>query len=195
MSLCNAMKIETTSALSARAHVRGARAVQASTTAPARAMRRSSLIVRAATEEEMIKKYPLGGDVYKVELDCSQSNIQLGLLLQEGPDGRPAVKTVRPGGTAKGKVSVGDVILATTYTELKGVSEKSWGSAARGWIDTEEIDYAQTEAAMTTNSSSLGMILSKNYKATGIRKVNVDSDVKAWAAKIAAEARAKRAGN
>jgi len=140
-----------------------------------------------------MKKYPIGGDVYKVELDCSQSNIQLGLLLMEGADGRPAIKTVRPGGTAKGKVEVGDVILATTFTELKGATDKTWGSAKRGWLDTEVVDYAQCEAAMTTNSSSLGMILTKNYKETGVRKLNVDTDVKSWAAKVAAEARAKRA--
>jgi len=45
---------------------------------------------------------------------------------------------------------------------------------------------------MTTNSTSLGMILSRNYKETGLKKANVDEDTAAWAARIAAEARAKR---
>ena len=86
----------------------------------------------------MLAKYPLDADTYKVELDCSQSNIQLGLLLEAGPDDRPRVKTIRPGGNAKGKVNVGDVVLATTYTVLKGVRDESWGSSMRGWLDTAE---------------------------------------------------------
>jgi hypothetical protein len=151
--------------------------------------------VRAGeTEEEMLKRYPLDADTYKVELDCSQSNIQLGLFLEPGPDDRPRVRTVRPGGTAKGKVQVGDIVLATTYTVLAGVKDGvSWGSARRGWLDTAESTHAQAEAAMTTNSSSLGMILSRNYKATGLKQANVDEDTASWAKRVAAEARAKRA--
>ena len=157
--------------------------------------RRVSAVTRAFTEHsegDMVAKYPLGGDVYKVELDCSQSNIQLGLFLEAGPDDRPRVRTIRPGGTAKGKVEVGDVVLATTYTVLTGVRDSSWGSAKRGWLDTAETTSAQAEAAMTTNSSSLGMILSRNYKETGLKKANVDEDTASWAARVAAEARAKR---
>ena len=158
--------------------------------------RRVSAVTRASfneyTEGEMLAKYPLGGDVYQVNLDCSQSNIQLGLFLEAGPDDRPRVRTIRPGGTAKGKVEVGDVVLATSYTVLTGVRDASWGSAKRGWLDTAETTSAQAEAAMTTNSSSLGMILSRNYKETGLKKANVDEDTASWAARVAAEARAKR---
>ena len=59
-----------------------------------------------------------------------QPNIQLGLFL-EGPDDRPRVRTIRPGGTAKGKVEVGDVVLATSYTVLTNVRDSSWGSARK----------------------------------------------------------------
>lgn len=156
--------------------------------------RRSVVVVRASddTEEEMLKRYPLSDDVYKVELDCSQSSIQLGIFLEKGPDDRPRVRTIRPGGTAKGKVAVGDVVLATTYTVLTNVREDAWGGARRGWVDTADTTSEQAEAAMTTNSTSLGMILSRNYKETGLKKANVDEDTAAWAARIAAEARAKR---
>ena len=51
---------------------------------------------------------------------------------------------------------------------------------------------AQAEAAMTTNSSSVGLIMSRNYKATGLKRANVDEDTRSWAARVAAEARAKR---
>jgi hypothetical protein len=154
-----------------------------------------STVTRAFTEHnegDMLAKYPLDADTYKVELDCSQSNIQLGLLLEAGPDDRPRVKTIRPGGNAKGKVNVGDVVLATTYTVLKAVRDESWGSSMRGWLDTAETTSAQAEAAMTTNSSSVGLILSRNYKATGLKRANVDEDTRSWAARVAAEARAKR---
>jgi len=157
--------------------------------------RRVSTVTRAFTEYnegDMLAKYPLDADTYKVELDCSQSNIQLGLLLEAGPDDRPRVKTIRPGGNAKGKVNVGDVVLATTYTVLKGVRDESWGSSMRGWLDTAETTSAQAEAAMTTNSSSVGLIISRNYKATGLKRANVDEDTRSWAARVAAEARAKR---
>ena len=35
-----------------------------------------------------------------------------------GPDGRPQVQVIRPGGTAKRKLGEGDVCLTTSYTEL-----------------------------------------------------------------------------
>lgn len=150
--------------------------------------------INELTESDVLTRYPLGGDmdVYKVELDCSQSNIQLGIFLQKGPDDRPQVRTIRPGGTAKGKIDVGDVVLATTYTVLKGTSDKSYGSASRGWCDTAETTAAQAEAAMTTNSSSIGIVLARKYKATGLKSANVDEDTATWAARVAAEARAKR---
>jgi hypothetical protein len=36
------------------------------------------------------------------------------------------------------------------------------------------------------------LILSRNYKATGLKRANVDEDTRSWAARVAAEARAKR---
>jgi hypothetical protein len=185
MFTVNATQLSCSRANATRALRRGG----ASTTA-----RRSVVVARAAgdTEEEMLKRYPLSADVYKVELDCSQSSIQLGIFLEKGPDDRPRVRTIRPGGTAKGKVEIGDVVLATTYTILTNVRDDAWGSARRGWVDTADTTSEQAEAAMTTNSTSLGMILSRNYKETGLKKANVDEDTAAWAARIAAEARAKR---
>ena len=131
----------------------------------------------------------------QVTLDCSVSNISLGLLLKPGEDGRPVVRTVRPGGKALGKVQVGDCILATSYVELGNVSDKSWGSVQHGWCDTAEVSYDQANAAMTTNTNKISMILDSDYKpASGPKAVTSTNseDAKAWAKKKAAELRAKR---
>lgn len=131
----------------------------------------------------------------QVELDCSISNISLGLLLKPGEDGRPVVKTVRPGGKAVGKVQVGDCILATSYVGLVNVSDQSWGSAEHGWCDTAEVNYDQANAAMTTNTNTITMILDSDYKpASGLKAVTSTNseDAKEWAKKKAAELRAKR---
>jgi len=132
----------------------------------------------------------------QVVLDCSQSNIALGLLLKPGEDGRPVVKTVRPGGKALGKVSVGDTILATTYVGLTNISENSWGKADRGWVDTAAVSYDDANAAMTTNANTIGLILDHEYKPSGggARAVTSSNgeDAKAWAKAKAAELKAKR---
>lgn len=132
----------------------------------------------------------------QVVLDCSQSNIALGLLLKPGEDGRPVVKTVRPGGKALGKVSVGDTILATTYVGLTNISENSWGKADRGWVDTATVSYDDANAAMTTNANTIGLILDHEYKPSGggARAVTSSNgeDAKAWAKAKAAELKAKR---
>jgi|TARA_B110000483_G_scaffold57066_1_gene71417 hypothetical protein len=132
----------------------------------------------------------------QVVLDCSQSNIALGLLLKPGEDGRPVVKTVRPGGKALGKVSVGDTILATTYVGLTNISENSWGKADRGWVDTATVSYNDANAAMTTNANTIGLILDHEYKPSGggARAVTSSNgeDAKAWAKSKAAELKAKR---
>lgn len=129
-------------------------------------------------------------------MDCSQSNIALGLLLKPGEDGRPVVKTVRPGGKALGKVSVGDTILATTYVGLTNISEDSWGKADRGWVDTATVSYDDANAAMTTNANTIGLILDHEYKPSGggARAVTSSNgeDAKAWAKAKAAELKAKR---
>ena len=77
------------------------------------------------------------------------------------------VKTVRPGGKALGKVSVGDTILATTYVGLTNISEDSWGKADRGWVDTATVSYDDANAAMTTNANTIGLILDHEYKPSG----------------------------
>ena len=151
---------------------------------------------KAMSDAEIDAKYPVGGSVYKVVLDCSQSNIALGLLLKPGEDGRPVVKTVRPGGKALGKVSVGDTILATTYVGLTNISEDSWGKADRGWVDTAAVSYDDANAAMTTNANTIGLILDHEYKPSGggARAVTSSNgeDAKAWAKAKAAELKAKR---
>ena len=105
------------------------------------------------------------------------------------------VRTVRPGGKALGKVQVGDCILATSYVELGNVSDQSWGSVQHGWCDTAEVSYDQANAAMTTNTNKISMILDSDYKpASGPKAVTSTNseDAKAGAKKKAAELRAKR---
>lgn len=126
-------------------------------------------------------------------MDCSQSNISLGLLLKPGPDGRPEVKTVRPGGKALGKVQVGDTILATTYVGLTNISQDSWGKADQGWVDTAAVSYDDANAAMTTNANTIGLILDSEYKPSAKAPSTSNSeDAKAWAKAKAAELKAKR---
>merc|ERR1712159_713053 len=96
----NKMAFSMTSALSSRV---------SATTSSLRTQRvqkrqSASFKCNAYDEAEIDKRYPQGGSVYKVTLDCSVSNISLGLLLKPGEDGRPVVRTVRPGGKALGPV-------------------------------------------------------------------------------------------
>jgi hypothetical protein len=145
-------------------------------------------------EQDIDKRYPQQGSVYKLELDCSQSNIALGLLLKPGEDGRPVIKTVRPGGKALGKCQVGDVILATTYVGLRGISKDSWGAPDRGWVDTAEVSYDDANAAMTTNSNTITLILDRAYQpkksASSSSSGSGGVDPKAWAKEMAAKLRA-----
>ena len=88
--------------------------------APARTTRRASLVVRAAQVDEatILAKYPDGGPVFAVSVDCTMGTNSTGIVMRQGDEGRPVVSAVRPGGTAKNKLKVGDVCLATSYTEL-----------------------------------------------------------------------------
>jgi len=170
--------------------------VQSSQKTPARNTIRSQKHGTKAKlqEQDIDKRYPQQGSVYKLELDCSQSNIALGLLLKPGEDGRPVIKTVRPGGKALGKCQVGDVILATTYVGLRGISKDSWGAPDRGWVDTAEVSYDDANAAMTTNSNTITLILDRAYQpkksASSSSSGSGGVDPKAWAKEMAAKLRA-----
>ena len=89
----------------------GARLVsrRASSRRVARRARAAQLLTRAATItiEELQEKYPEGGPVVYVDVDCSMGTNATGIIMKEGPEGRPEVSIVRPGGTAKNKVKVG----------------------------------------------------------------------------------------
>ena len=155
----------------------------------------SSIIVR---ESDIDKKYPVSGSVYKITMSMRPSHISLGLLLKPGPDGRPEVKTIRPGGKAKGKIEVGDVVLATSCVGLQGVDDTSWGHGEKGFVDTIDCNFDQANAAMTTNSHEITLIMDRAYDPVGNNASFTSSnpaDVKEWAAKKAAEARAKRGGS
>ena len=85
-------------------------------------------------------KYPDGGPVFAVSIDCHMGTNSTGLVMKEGDEGRPVVTMVRPGGTAKNKVKVGDVCLATSFTELVNDPTNTtmkWGTPQTGWFDTE----------------------------------------------------------
>jgi hypothetical protein len=58
--------------------------------------------------------------------------------------------------------AVGDVCLATNFTELQdgqGGGGGSWGTPNVGWFDTEGEPYVNSICAMETNSSSLELIM------------------------------------
>ena len=88
----------------------GARVACRSRTGRARTNPRASLTVRAATleEDELRAKYPEGGPVFYVSIDCRMGTNSTGIVMKEGPEGRPEVAIVRPGGTAKNKLKVGN---------------------------------------------------------------------------------------
>ena len=130
----------------------------------ARTSTRGALTVRAAKIEEsaLMAKYPDGGPVFAVSIDCHMGTNSTGLVMKEGDEGRPVVTMIRPGGTAKNKVKVGDVCLACSFTELiNDPTNKTmkWGTPQTGWFDTEGESYAAAICAMETNSTSLDMIM------------------------------------
>jgi hypothetical protein len=63
----------------------------------------------------VLGKYPDGGPVFCVQVDCHMGTNSTGIVMREGDEGRPVVSAIRPGGTAKNKLKIGDVCLATTY--------------------------------------------------------------------------------
>ena len=54
---------------------------------------------------------------------------------------------------------VGDVCLATNFTELEGGGKGDWGTPQAGWFDTEGEAYVNSICAMETNSSRLKLIM------------------------------------
>jgi hypothetical protein len=125
---------------------------------------RSAMVVRAKQTDEatVLAKYPDGGPVFCVQVDCHMGTNSTGIVMREGDEGRPVVSAIRPGGTAKNKLKIGDVCLATTYTELVQDPDNKtlkWGTPVVGWFDTEGENYASSIAAMETNSATLNMIM------------------------------------
>ena len=45
--------------------------------------------------------------MFYVSVDCRMGTNSTGIIMKEGPEGRPEVATIRPGGTAKNKLKVG----------------------------------------------------------------------------------------
>ena len=132
--------------------------------APAKTTRRASLVVRAAQVDEatILAKYPDGGPVFAVSVDCTMGTNSTGIVMRQGDEGRPVVSAIRPGGTAKNKLKVGDVCLATSYTELVQDPDNKtlkWGTPVVGWFDTEGEPYQSSIAAMETNSTALNLIM------------------------------------
>mmetsp|Transcript_40822 Transcript_40822/g.100828 ORF Transcript_40822/g.100828 Transcript_40822/m.100828 type:complete len:175 (-) Transcript_40822:137-661(-) len=129
--------------------------------------RGATLNVRAVSrsEEAILAKYPLSDTVQKVVIDCARGTNSTGIMMMEGPDGRPVVRTVRPGGSAKNKLKAGDVCLATTYVALIPDKERSWGKAEEGWFDTEGEDHMYSNTMIWTNSSTITLILDTAYVA------------------------------
>jgi hypothetical protein len=61
---------------------------------------------------------------FEVTLDCSQGVNMTGLMFDQRPDGLLRVSVCRQSGTARKKVKVGDVLLATTYVVMVGTYPK-----------------------------------------------------------------------
>ncbi|EEH50970.1 uncharacterized protein MICPUCDRAFT_54539 [Micromonas pusilla CCMP1545] len=152
------------SALNASSVFLGSRVATPSTRRASRSKRASKVAVRAkqCEESDLMAKYPEGGPVFRVSIDCTMGTNSTGIVMKEGDEGRPEVSAIRPGGTAKNKLKIGDVCLGVTYTELVADPNNktlNWGTPQVGWFDTEGEKYQVSIAAMETNSTTLDMIM------------------------------------
>ena len=134
----------TASALTARAFT-GARLGK--TRRASSSTSRSAMVVRAKQTDEatVLAKYPDGGPVFCVQIDCHMGTNSTGIVMREGDEGRPVVSAIRPGGTAKNKLKIGDVCLATTYTELVADPDNKtlkWGTPTVGWFGAKPASIA-----------------------------------------------------
>ena len=96
------------SALNASSVFLGSRVATPSTRRASRSERASKVAVRAKQREEsdLMAKYPEGGPVFRVSIDCTMGTNSTGIVMKEGDEGRPEVSAIRPGGTAKNKLKV-----------------------------------------------------------------------------------------
>ena len=168
----------------------------------------------------------------EVTLDCSQGVNMTGLRFDQRPDGLLRVSVCRQSGTARKKVKVGDVLLATTYVTMVSdpTGERSRGVPLLEWLDaTGGASFDELQMAMMTHDFEMKLKLgrgevpmgyfspgraaaaktAKTAKSPNTSREDsarsaprtptsnnsvsaVPVDVMNWAAKIAAEARAKR---
>ena len=154
-------------------------------------------------------------EVLEVSIDCSRGVNMTGLMLgQNRGDGLLHVRVCRPGGTASKKVKVNDVILATTYVVLTPDPVTNKPVATLEWLDaTDGASNEDIQGAMMTHSQEMKLVLARGSVEDGHfdqpspaarercsdasigggvaqPEECVPEDVKAWAARVAAEARA-----
>ena len=157
-------------------------------------------------------------EVLEVSIDCSRGVNMTGLMLgQNRGDGLLHVRVCRPGGTASKKVKVNDVILATTYVVLTPDPATGKPVATLEWLDaTDGASNEDIQGAMMTHSQEMKLVLARGDVPDGhfdqpspaARERCSDAsigggvaqpeecipeDVKAWAARVAAEAKAAQA--
>ena len=157
-------------------------------------------------------------DVLEVSVDCSRGVNMTGLMLgQDRSDGLLHVRVCKPGGTAHKKIKIGDVILATTYVVLTPDPSTGKPVATLEWLDaTDGASNEDIQGAMMTHSQEMKLVLARGDVPDGhfdqpspaARERCSDAsigggvaqpeecipeDVKAWAARVAAEAKAAQA--
>ncbi len=157
-------------------------------------------------------------DVLEVSVDCSRGVNMTGLMLgQNRPDGLLHVRVCKPGGTAHKKIKIGDVVLATTYVVLTPDPATGKPVATLEWLDaTDGASNEDIQGAMMTHSQEMKLVLARGDVPNGhfdqpspaARERCSDAsigggvaqpeecipeDVKAWAARVAAEAKAAQA--
>ena len=157
-------------------------------------------------------------DVLEVSVDCSRGVNMTGLMLgQDRSDGLLHVRVCKPGGTAHKKIKIGDVILATTYVVLTPDPSTGKPVATLEWLDaTDGASNEDIQGAMMTHSQEMKLVLARGDVPSGHfdqpspaarercsdaaigggvaqPEECVPEDVKAWAARVAAEAKAAQA--
>ena len=157
-------------------------------------------------------------DVFEVSVDCSRGVNMTGLMLgQDRPDGLLHVRVCKPGGTAHKKIKIGDVILATTYVVLTPDPATGKPVTTLEWLDaTDGASNEDIQGAMMTHSQEMKLVLARGDVPVGhfdqpspaARERCSDADigggvaqpiecipedVKAWAERVAAEAKAAQA--
>ena len=120
--------------------------------------------------------------LYEAEFDVTAGIYSTGITFKPGPDGRPQVCTVRKGGSAKGVVEPGDVLIETSMTIMvkDGRGKAKFGVPERVFHDSKDSSFDACMEAMRTNNELLTLRLCRDYEPQGVIPMQAGSGVDSW---------------